>query len=190
MDEDVLRAIAKWPDVPAVFGWMKLDRRGRFWVKDTLVTHALSQAFIGRNFCGDEKGRWYFQNGPQRVFVALEETPLVFYRQNHQWRDQLGRKVVRVQSARVDELGNLYLVSDQGIGLIDDRDLVAFVAAFRNADGELLDPASEATLLESIGDASVAEVFVSWDGRLLQLKSTVRQRLPQLFGFVRNPEPE
>ena len=28
MDETVIRAMAKWPDVPAVWGWLSLDRRG------------------------------------------------------------------------------------------------------------------------------------------------------------------
>jgi len=33
MDEIVLRSMAKWPDVPAVYGWLALDRRGSFRIK-------------------------------------------------------------------------------------------------------------------------------------------------------------
>ncbi|TMH99667.1 MAG: DUF2946 family protein, partial [Betaproteobacteria bacterium] len=28
MDELVARSLAKWPNVPAVYGWLALDRRG------------------------------------------------------------------------------------------------------------------------------------------------------------------
>ena len=28
MDESVIRALAKWPNVPAVYGWLSLSRRG------------------------------------------------------------------------------------------------------------------------------------------------------------------
>ena len=33
MDPIVRRAIARWPNVPAVYGWLKLDRRGRWSVR-------------------------------------------------------------------------------------------------------------------------------------------------------------
>ena len=35
MDEIVIRAMQKWPNVPNVFGWLKLDRRGDVVDKDT-----------------------------------------------------------------------------------------------------------------------------------------------------------
>jgi hypothetical protein len=30
-----------------------------------------------RNYAVDERGCWYFQNGPQRVYVQLEATPYI-----------------------------------------------------------------------------------------------------------------
>ena len=30
MDESVIRAMDRWPDVPAVYGWLELDVRGRW----------------------------------------------------------------------------------------------------------------------------------------------------------------
>jgi len=33
MDEVVVRSIAKWPGVPAVYGWLELDRRGGWRIK-------------------------------------------------------------------------------------------------------------------------------------------------------------
>src|SRR5437762_13798517 len=79
MDEIVLRSMLKWPDVPAVYGWLSLDRRGNWMIKTVAgrferIAHAAVREFIGRNYASDPEGRWYFQNGPQRVFVALDYT--------------------------------------------------------------------------------------------------------------------
>src|SRR5258706_11979488 len=83
MDEIVLRSMLKWPDVPAVYGWLSLDRRGNWMIKTVAgcferIAHAAVREFIGRNYASDSEGRWYFQNGPQRVFVALDYTPWVY----------------------------------------------------------------------------------------------------------------
>ena len=37
MDEIVARAMQKWPNVPDVYGWLRLDRRGTWWLKSGLV---------------------------------------------------------------------------------------------------------------------------------------------------------
>jgi len=34
MDEQVLRSLIKWPDVPDCFGWLALDRRGQWRMRD------------------------------------------------------------------------------------------------------------------------------------------------------------
>jgi len=34
MDEQVLRAMARWPNVPAVYGWLRLGRRGQWFLID------------------------------------------------------------------------------------------------------------------------------------------------------------
>ena len=70
MDDLVLRGMAKWPNVPAVYGWLSLDRRGQWLIKGERISNPIVTAFIGRNYERDERGCWFFQNGPQRVFVA------------------------------------------------------------------------------------------------------------------------
>ena len=72
MDASVIKAMARWPDVPAVYGWLSLDRRGRWCLRGEAVTHRGAVQFINRNYDHTSDGRWYFQNGPQRVFVDLE----------------------------------------------------------------------------------------------------------------------
>ena len=64
MDDSVLRGLAKWPDVPAVYGWLSLDRRGHWRIKGEHIGNPTVSAFIGRNYEYDSQGRWFFQNGP------------------------------------------------------------------------------------------------------------------------------
>ena len=83
MDEIVIRGMLKWPNVPAVYGWLSLDRRGSWMIKNVSgrferIANPAVNEFIGRNYAADDEGRWYFQNGPQRVFVALDYTPWVY----------------------------------------------------------------------------------------------------------------
>ena len=97
MDDIVKQALAKWPNVPACTGWLGLDARGQWWMRDaptqalgsfqagcaagniaikgSLLKHDKLIAFIQRNYGVDEAGCAWFQNGPQRVFVELESAP-------------------------------------------------------------------------------------------------------------------
>src|SRR5215475_996884 len=77
MDEIVLRAMQKWPSVPSVYGWLAVDRRGNWSIKGERIVNPVITGFIGRNYAADERGRWYFQNGPQKVFVTLAYAPFV-----------------------------------------------------------------------------------------------------------------
>ena len=87
MDEIVKQALAKWPSVPHCYGWLALDARGAFRMRDEaaqrtdspgdIIRHTALLAFIYRNYTHDERGAWFFQNGPQRVYVDLEATPFI-----------------------------------------------------------------------------------------------------------------
>ncbi len=46
--------------------------------KGSLLRHEKLIAFIERNYEHDAAGQWFFQNGPQRVYVELEITPLIW----------------------------------------------------------------------------------------------------------------
>src|SRR5204862_7437856 len=86
MDDIVRQAIAKWPNVPHCYGWLGLDARGNWYMRDdrtqaagpfasnkgSLLKHEKLVDFIHRNYEHDERGQWFFQNGPQRVYVELE----------------------------------------------------------------------------------------------------------------------
>jgi hypothetical protein len=137
MDDIVRQAIAKWPNVPHCFGWLGLDARGNWYLRDdraqaagpfprskgSLLRHEKLIDFIHRNYDRDAQGQWFFQNGPQRVYVELETTPLI-------WRLGPGTRLAAhtgqaalVQAAIVDEHGRLYLQADLGLGLVHTLDM-------------------------------------------------------------------
>lgn len=122
MDDAVARSLARWPNVPAVYGWLSLDRRGNWRIKGERIGNAALREFIGRNYEADAHGRWYFQNGPQRVFVTLAYTPFVAHYEGECLFDQCGGELSPRQ-ALVDDEGSLLLVGERGIALLDDRDL-------------------------------------------------------------------
>jgi hypothetical protein len=122
MDEIVARSLAKWPNVPAVYGWLSLDRRGNWLIKAEKIGNAALREFIGRNYEPDARGCWFFQNGPQRVYVGLAYTPLVVHYQGDDLLDHCGRPF-RAETAYLDEEGSVLLSGNGSVALLDDRDL-------------------------------------------------------------------
>jgi hypothetical protein len=145
MDDIVKQALAKWPNVPNCYGWLGLDARGNWYMRDdraqaagpfaagarlskgSLLKHEKLIDFIQRNYESDDTGQWFFQNGPQRVYVELELTPWV-------WRISLDSnggfsvaghdgRAASVQLCVLDELGRVYLNTDAGFGLIHTQDV-------------------------------------------------------------------
>ena len=143
MDDIVRQAMAKWPNVPDCVGWLGLDARGDWWMRDDRVQalgpfagpgatlaskgarlqHDKLVAFIGRNYGVDEAGCWFFQNGPQRVFVELALAPWV-------WRVSPAGELVshtglaaRYRAAWMDEAGHLYVDTDLGLGVVHSQDM-------------------------------------------------------------------
>src|SRR5262245_25298891 len=125
MDDVVARSLARWPNVPAVFGWLELDRRGSWRIKGERIGNAALREFIARNYAADEQGRWYFQNGPQRVYVTLAYTPYVLHYQGDRLFDHCGAPAEALETWLDDE-GSVLIRASQGIGLLDDRDLVRY----------------------------------------------------------------
>jgi hypothetical protein len=129
MDENVLRSMAKWPDVPDVYGWLSLDRRGNWLIKGERIGNAALRDFISRNYAPDARGCWYFQNGPQRVFVKLAYMPLVARIENGALVDHCGRAYGEPQGIWLDDEGSILLSGALGPALLDDRDLAGFIEA-------------------------------------------------------------
>ena len=125
MDEIVARSLARWPNVPAVYGWLELDRRGNWLIKGSRIGNQALREFIGRNYESDERGRWFFQNGPQRVYVALDYTPLIVHYEGEALFDHRGRPFSAGEIFQDDE-GSVLIAGEGSIALLDDRELARF----------------------------------------------------------------
>ncbi|MEI7784045.1 MAG: DUF2946 family protein [Betaproteobacteria bacterium] len=175
MDDIVKAALAKWPNVPACYGWLGLDARGQWFMRDdpaqaagpfagpgstpasrgSHLKHEKLIDFIARNYEADAQGCWFFQNGPQRVYVELEATPLIWrVHDDFSVRAHTGQSA-SVQSSWLDELGRLYLQTERGLGLVHSQDMVQAAEAVEQ------------------GLWLPQEMFA--------------QELPQRFAFVRSP---
>ena len=179
MDDIVKQAMAKWPNVPHCYGWLGLDARGHWWLRDAEAQHLGHFAsgapgakgsrvqleklidFIGRNYEADPRGCWYFQNGPQRVYVELEATPWVLRLQltdggQLQLHTQTGQ-AVSAQASWMDDHGLAYLQTNAGLCLV------------HTLDTGVLAQAIEAGLLQ-------------------EPQSVAQADLPECFGFVLSPQ--
>ena len=163
----------EWPDVPDVYEWLRLDRRGNWRIRSEsgagspifgTIGNAAFNEFISRNYGADERGCWFFQNGPQRVFVGLDYAPLVIRLAGTELVDHCGRPARRVQAAWLDDEGSLVLQTAGGAGVLDDRDL--------------------GSLADSLGGGVFAVA-----GSTLSVGVLNRAEMEGRFGFVREPKP-
>ncbi|MFL6687979.1 DUF2946 family protein [Paraburkholderia graminis] len=192
MDDIVKQALARWPNVPACTGWLMLDRRGQWRMRDeaaqasgspgTPIRHEALLGFINRNYERDERGQWFFQNGPQRVYVELGYTPWVVRLSVEAdgalaLKDQAGNGFEPSAVFADDEGGILFAgASDPGnpsapprIAVLHDHDLEVF--------------ADHATL----ADDSLSGEF-HWNGGVtLPLQPIRSEEVASRFGFVASP---
>lgn len=158
MDPAVVRAIARWPQVPNCSGWLALDDRGRWWLRDHAgpvpwprdgqgrldksaagpVLHAGLAAFIGRNYGRDADGAWFFQNGPQRVDVSLEAAPWIVRidvapSSRWAWHTHTGM-ACEVDAGWTDSIGRIWVRTNVGAALLHSSDVPAFAARLDAAD--------------------------------------------------------
>jgi hypothetical protein len=198
MDEIVKQAMAKWPNVPHCYGWLALDARGNWRMRDERaqrfnlagdrINNAALLGFINRNYLPDAQGRWYFQNGPQRVYVTLEATPFIARTDPaHGFILHTGDVLTSIDAAWMTESGLLLLQSGDRIAQMDDRDMAQCLGRLHingsPADDERLlawldQPSSDVKLTLEFAGAHYPVGRLEWDS------------IPQKFGFTRTPHPE
>lgn len=200
MDDIVLRAMQRWPNVPDVYGWLRLDCRGQWLLRQSAaeggaasgvavferIGNAAFNAFISRNYQVDPRGCWYFQNGPQRVFVGLDCTPWVFRLDDaaRGWLAHTGAPAGALRRLLVDEAGGALLVTDLGVGTVLDRDLGALLERLRMADGTAIDAGE---LLSALRAGRSQHVELA--GAMLAVESVAAVDLAARFGFDPEPKP-
>ena len=181
MDDIVKQAMIKWPNVPACTGWLGLDARGQWRLRDAQaqacgfftsgnegakgseLRHEKLIEFIGRNYLREADGRWFFQNGPQRVYVELEATPWIWRLRCAEGGVQLHRHTGQtllasdIQQVLMDEQGRLYLLMPEGLGMVHSMDML---------------------------DAANALEHEPWPA----VQEVQSRNLPEMFAYVMSPE--
>ena len=195
MDDIVKQAMAKWPNVPHCYGWLALDARGGWRMRDEAAQRANAPGdrlnneklvgFINRNYLHDERGNWYFQNGPQRVYVNLEATPYIARTDPQQGLVlQTGQALAGVERVVLSDAGALVFVAGKTVAQLDDRDM-AQVLGLLELDGTA---ASDEAVMGWLEDDS-GRLILPWNGKRLAVERVASGEVPRTFGFIQTPAP-
>ena len=111
------------------FGWLKLDGRGSWWIKNKRIENPKLISFINSNYFSDDDGRYYFQNGNQRVFVSLAVAPYILRFSEK----EIGR-LISHNGLLISKICEIWLNADNRIffncenvvGVLDDRETFEF----------------------------------------------------------------
>lgn len=147
MDDLVEKALARWPNVPAIAGWLKLNLQGDWLLtgpapEGLTISHPRILNFMARNYGCEPDGRFYFQNGPQKAYVHLAYTPWVY--RIHPLAQ--GDLMLSTHTGLVgwplamyqDEQGRVLIEGEQGIGLLHSNDMDLLAAGLLESGGELV----------------------------------------------------
>ena len=203
MDQSVIDALQRWPNVPAVYGWLSLSARGD-WRLHPLGDAQLGKAgegisnpqilgFMGRNYASEPDGKWFFQNGPQRVYVRLDAAPYAVHVEPKTATlvTHNNLRIEQVLGWFTDEFGQLYAQTNLGGARIDDRDLITLAEILQTPEGLSLLDALDAS---SQAPGNPSPYFFDPTGRYHALSipvachSVLHQELPHKLGFVQNPQ--
>jgi hypothetical protein len=203
MDDIVRQAMAKWPNVPHCYGWLGLDARGHWRMRDQhaqdldlpgdKLSHPALVAFIARNYGHDERGCWFFQNGPQRVYVNLEVTPYVAsLGGDGGFMLQTGAPLGAIEAAWMTTEGALVVRHGANVAQLDDRDLAQVLDRLR-LDGGAIGDETLLGWLEADADATASArrgAMSLVDGeRTVAVMPIAAADLAAHCGFQRRPQP-
>ncbi len=203
MDPVVLEAMRRWPNVPAVYGWLSLSPRGEWRLHPlgdaTLggngegISNEQILSFINRNYLADDAGCWFFQNGPQRVFVRIDAAPLILRLDAiaGQIVTHSGQPIQQIRHWWTDEVGRLFAQTDAGPGMVDDRDLMQLGESLQNTQGKNLLDLLEANIdgQESVNAFVPADVPFADPSRPAKHKTSEMFDPTGLFPALRQPAP-
>ena len=187
-DDEVLRALEKWPNVPACYGWLRLSRRGSWLIKDEPISHRRAIAYLQRNYATDESGRWFVQNGPQRAYCDLDYTPWIYQLDGSGvLHTHAGDPVCQLRQLVTDESGDVLLETEYGIGLLHDGDLGQFIDIVDQQQPAEVGDDGVGGLLVCLDPATESRVEIVWNGAPLSVSAMLAEDVPQMFGFTAKP---
>lgn len=159
MDKATIQARIKWPNIPRCYGWLSLDRRGSWRLKNEFaqqhqlpgeeVVHPALKRAIQTHIAIDANHQYFFQNGPQQVYIDLAYTPYIVRLipdAEHGWSLQTHLlQMVEPTRCLLDEKGNIlfachlpvhqqdpdqpstfHLIEHPTVALLHDHDLEIF----------------------------------------------------------------
>ncbi len=201
MDEQVMGAMQKWPNVPAVYGWLSLNEQGE-WLLHTdgrardgqdgeKIANEQIRSFMNRNYAATEKGEWFFQNGPQRVFADLARAPFIVRLADDSATlvTHNGLTVTQVTAWILSDAGQLYMQTEHGAGMLAGRDMGLLTPRLLvSAESTLDELPLDQPHLESLEAGNVLQV--SLDGKAeftAPMRWQTDRQIPDALGFVRQP---
>lgn len=213
MDELVERALARWPNVPAIAGWLKLGTQGEWLLTGPVeeglsISHPRILGFIARNYACESDGRYYFQNGPQKVYVHLAYTPWVYGLYPASPASVEGGLMLVSHTGLIDvpqaiysdEQGRVLVLGSLGIGLLKSSDMDLFAQHLAQANplqgDELVHRAT--WVVPQLDPSQPTNTRIAWryaPGVLpgpthleLPVQTLSSTKAPALFGFEPNPK--
>jgi hypothetical protein len=198
MDDIVKQAMAKWPNVPHCYGWLALDARGHWRMRDERaqalglpgdkINHPALLGFINRNYLSDERGRWYFQNGPQRVYVDLDVTPYIAHTDPAQgFVLHTGEPMMIVDDVWMTETGQIILQGVGKVAAVDDRDLAQCIETL-HLDGQA---AGDDELIAWMNDSEDRrQLMLRQPSRDIPVQRIAGDAVAERFGFMRRPQAD
>jgi hypothetical protein len=178
----------RWPNVPALFGWLGLDRRGRWLIRDEVIRHPRIIHTISRNYACDAHGRWLFQNGPQRGFVRLASTPMILKTTGDETLiTHTELRVEHATAAFLTDEASIVLSTEHGPGEIVGADLDWALQRLQRADENVTEEALADALTLPSGD--LTNLSLAGDGFNLPLTRLDFACAPARLNFVRDPQP-
>ncbi|MCK7490647.1 MAG: DUF2946 family protein [Comamonadaceae bacterium] len=167
-----------------------MTARGEWRIRGEPIDNPSIRDFIARNYAHDVEGNWFFQNGPQRVFVSLEATPLIYrLGESGHLQAHTGAHPRELLGAFADAEGRLLLVTELGPGLVDSRDTAAFAEQLVDGQEHPLDEHSLGRWMTGDGAAFLETrgLLVRHDGPSVPVGRIGSKPWPATFGFVAQP---
>lgn len=209
MDKSVIDAMARWPDVPDVYGWLSLSERGQWRLHpqgDALddpsnsgeaISSTTILSFIARNFAVDKRGQWYFQNGPQRVYIRIDGAPYILHalttpQGNLALHTHTGLPARQIFAWILASDGRLYAQTSLGPGLVQGRDLEAVLSHLKtHEDTSVLDfLADQPDWRGEVRLAPLANTDAVDADHAMVFRSCPCDDIPDTLGYVRLPHAE
>ena len=164
---------------------MRDERAQHLRLPGDVIRHPALLAFICRNYGQDAQTCWYFQNGPQKVYVTLEATPFIAR------TDPLcgfvlhtGEPMSRPERAWITDEGIFILKENDRIAQIDDRDIAECLTNLRLDGAKLADERLLAWLADPL---AAGHLSLMLGEQTIAVEKLVNPDLPAFFGYQPNP---